>query len=110
MSGRGHFVTLMLPYCVLVAACIKDRSTRWLGIVVLATSFMLCTGIPRDIVPRAWTEFMRMHSDITWGTLVLIIYLAVLMGYPRRWGMARTAASRPDEPLRHPGAVEPSRA
>lgn len=88
MSGRGHFVTLMLPYCVLVAACIKDTRTRWLGITVLVIGFTLGTGIPRDIVPRGWTEFMRMHSDISWGTLALIVYLAVLMIFPGRWGIA----------------------
>ncbi|WP_172980276.1 glycosyltransferase family 87 protein [Tardiphaga sp. P9-11] len=90
MSGRGHFVQLMLPYCVLVAACIRDLQTRWLGIAVLGLSFVLCTGIPRDIVPRAFTEFMRMHSDIGWGTLVLTVYLATIVRYPHRWGIARS--------------------
>ncbi|MDB5634094.1 MAG: hypothetical protein JWR49_2949 [Tardiphaga sp.] len=89
MSGRGHFVQLMLPYCVLVAAWIKDRKTAWLGATVLGVSFILCTGIPRDIVPRAYTEFMRMHSDIAWGTLVLIVYLAAITWNPQRWGIAR---------------------
>ena len=64
MSGRGHFVQLMLPYAVLVAAAIKDKSTVWLGVIVLGLSFVLCTTIPRDIVPRAYNEFI-MHSDIT---------------------------------------------
>jgi hypothetical protein len=90
MSGRGHFVTLMLPYCVLVAAVIKDRQTKWLGVIVLIVTFILGTGIPRDIVPRGWTEFMRMHSDISWSTLVLIVYFAVLMISPQRWAIART--------------------
>ncbi|MEH2470192.1 hypothetical protein V1281_000561 [Nitrobacteraceae bacterium AZCC 2161] len=93
MSGRGHFVQLMLPYCVLVAAWIKDRHTAWLGAAMLGVSFILCTGIPRDIVPRAYTEFMRMHSDIAWGTLVLIVYLAAIVWNPQRWGIARV---RPD--------------
>lgn len=92
MSGRGHFVQLMLPYAVLVAAVIRDRQTRWLGITVLGLSAILCTGIPRDIVPRGYTEFMRMHSDISWGTLVLVIYLATIVWHPRRWGIARTRA------------------
>jgi hypothetical protein len=93
MSGRGHFVQLMLPYCVLVAAWIKDRKTTWLGAAVLGVSFILCTGIPRDIVPRTYTEFMRVHSDIAWGTLVLIVYLATITWNPQRWGIARV---RPD--------------
>jgi len=90
MSGRGHFVTLILPYYVLTAAWFKDKQTAWLGTTVLVISFILCTGIPRDIVPRAFTEYMRMHSDIAWGTLVLIIYLAALVWRPQRWGFART--------------------
>lgn len=96
MSGRGHFVQLMLPYSVLVAAWIRDRHTAWLGAMVLGLSFILCTGIPRDIVPRAYTEFMRMHSDIAWGTLVLVIYLATIVWYPRRWGIARVKAPAND--------------
>jgi hypothetical protein len=93
MSGRGHFVQLMLPYTVLVAAVMTDRQTRWLGVTVLAASVLLCTGIPRDIVPQAWTEFMRMHSDIAWGTLVLIVYLATIVWSPQRWGIARVRAA-----------------
>lgn len=89
MSGRGHFVQLMLPYAVLVAAWMRDNRTKWLGGVVLILSFILCTGIPRDLVPRAVTEFMAMHSDITWGTLVMIVYLAVIACAPQRWGIAR---------------------
>lgn len=105
MSGRGHFVQLTLPYAVLIAACIKDHRTRWLGIGVLGVSFLLCTGIPRDIVPRSWTEFMRMHSDIAWGTLVLLIYPAAIMWSPQRWGIARagkptaTTVRSPDKAL-----------
>lgn len=91
MSGRGHFVQLMLPYAVLVAAVIKDRVTPWLGSIVLAASFILCTTIPRDIVPRAYNEFMRMHSDITWGTLVLVIYLAAIVWCPQCWGIRQTS-------------------
>jgi hypothetical protein len=90
MSGRGHFVTLILPYCVLTAAWFKDKKTAWLGATVLAVSFILCTGIPRDIVPRAFTEYMRMHSDIAWGTVVLIVYLAAIVWQPWRWNIART--------------------
>lgn len=108
MSGRGHFVQLLLPYYVLVAAWFKDSQTKWLGTVVLAASFILCTGIPRDIVPRALTEFMRMHSDIAWGTLVLIVYLAAIVMSPQRWGIARAREEdrSPDQTLRHPQSEE----
>ncbi|CAN0489251.1 unnamed protein product [Phaeothamnion confervicola] len=37
-----------------------------------------------------------MHSDIAWGTLVLVIYLATIVWYPRRWGIARVKASAND--------------
>ena len=107
MSGRGHFVQVMLPYCVMVAAVLKDRRTRWLGILVLVISFILCTGIPRDIVPRGYTEFMRMHSDIAWGTLVLIVYLAAIVWNPQRWGIARTTTRSPDGAQRNPGPAYP---
>lgn len=102
MSGRGHFVGLMLPYYILVAAWFKDRHTAWLGAVVLGMSFLLCTGIPRDIVPRYVTEFMRMHSDIAYGTLVLIVYLAVMIWKPQWWNIARAKQPSP--------AVAPDRA
>jgi hypothetical protein len=93
MSGRGHFVGLMLTYYLLVAALFKDRYTAWLGTLVLAVSFLLCAGIPRGVAPLFITEFMRLHSDISYGTLVLIIYLATIMLFPQRWGIARATDS-----------------
>ena len=87
MSSRSHFVQLMLPYAIVVAATLKDRKTAWLGLAVLTVSFILCTTIPRDLVPRAFSEFLRARSDMTWGTLALVIYLAQIIVSPQNWAM-----------------------
>ncbi len=92
MTGRSHFVGLLLPYYLIVAAIIRDRKTAWIGIACLVLSFSL-SGIPREIVPRAFSEFMGMHSDIIYATLVLIVYFAVIIKSPERWGIPPAAAS-----------------
>jgi hypothetical protein len=93
MTGRGHLVGLLLPYYLIVAAVIRDRKTTWIGIACLALSFS-CSGIPREIVPRAFSEFMRMHSDSVYATLVLIVYFAIIIRSPGRWGILSTAPSQ----------------
>ncbi len=92
MTSRTHFVNLMLPYYLLTAAWLKDATTKRLGAAVLILSFIGCTGIPRDLVPRSFTEFMRDHNDIMLGTLVLIVYLAVVIRFPQRWGIGSRSA------------------
>lgn len=92
MTSRSHFVNLLLPFYVLVAAWLKDRRTAALGGTVLVLSFIGGTGIPRDLAPHALTDFMRDHNDIMWGTLVLIVYLAVLVFRPQAWGIGDTTA------------------
>jgi hypothetical protein len=87
MTSRSHFVNLLLPFFVLVAAWLKDRHTPRLGATVLILSFIGGTGIPRDLAPHALTDFMRDHDDIMWGTLVLIVYLATIIFLPRNWGI-----------------------
>jgi hypothetical protein len=94
MTGRSHFVGLLLPYYLIIAAVIRDRKTAWIGIACLVLSFSL-SGIPREIVPRALSEFMRMHSDIVYATLVLMVYFAVIIRSPERWGIV-PAAPAPD--------------
>jgi hypothetical protein len=84
MTSRTHYVNLMLPYYVLAASCLKDNKSWRLGATVLTLSFIGCTGIPRDLVPRGFTEFMRDHNDIVFGALVLIVYCAVLICFPKR--------------------------
>lgn len=101
MTSRSHFVNLVLPFFVLVAAWLKDRHTARLGATVLILSFIGGTGIPRDLAPRALTDFMRDHDDIMWGSLVLIVYLATLVFVPRNWGIGGSAdlvAQRPVDP------------
>ncbi len=92
MTSRTHFVTLMLPYYVLVAAWLKDTITKKLGTVVLILSFIGCTTIPRDLVPTGFNEFMRDHNDILLGTLVLIVYLAAIVFGAGRWGIEPDSA------------------
>ena len=92
MTGRSHFVGFLLPYYLIVAAVIRDRKTAWIGIACLVLSFSL-SGIPREIVPRAFSEFMGMHSDIIYATLVLIVYFAVIIKSPERWGIPPAAPS-----------------
>jgi hypothetical protein len=92
MTSRSHFVNLLLPFFVLVAAWLKDRHTPRLGATVLVLSFIGGTGIPRDLAPRALTEFMRDHDDIMWGALVLIVYLATIIFFPRNWGIGTDTA------------------
>ena len=91
MTSRTHFVNLIFPYFLLAAALIKDRQTKWLGATVLFLSFAGCTGIPRDLVPKGFTEYARDHNDILLGTLVLIIYLAAIIFRPIQWGIGQEA-------------------
>jgi len=91
MTSRSHFVNLLLPFFVLVAAWLKDRRTSWLGGAVLVLSFIGGTGIPRDLAPRALTDFMRDHNDVMWSALVLIVYLSTIIFYPKNWGIGGTA-------------------
>ncbi len=92
MTGRGHFVGFLLPYFLIVAGVMKDKNTAWIGIASLAISFSL-SGIPRELVPRAFSEFMRMHSDIVYATLILIVYFAVIIKSPGRWAILPTVPS-----------------
>lgn len=94
MTSRTHFVTLILPYFLLVAAWLKDRQSKWLGTIVLLLSFAGCTGIPRDLVPKGFTEFARDHNDILLGTLVLIVYLAAIIFRSERWGIGKDRSDR----------------
>lgn len=91
MTSRSHFVGLLLPYFLLVAACLKDRERRGLYLATAVISFIGCTGIPRDLVPAAATEFAKRYNTILFGSLVLIVPLAMCV--VRQARMA--AVSRP---------------
>lgn len=86
MSSRDHFVQLLLPYYLIVAGVMRDRRTALIGVICLLLSFSL-SGIPREIVPHAFSEFMRMHSDAVYATMVLLVYLGMMVGSPKQWGL-----------------------
>lgn len=86
MSSRDHFVALLLPYYLIVAGLLRGQRSASIGLACLVLSFIL-TGIPREIVPRAYSEFMRMHSDTVYGTIILLIYLGLMLRKPFRWGI-----------------------
>jgi Glycosyltransferase family 87 len=91
MSSRDHFVSLILPYYLIVAGVMRaQRTAAFVGITVLALSFWF-TGIPREIVPHAYSEFMRMHSDSVYATLLLLVPLGMMIRSPKSWGIPQTA-------------------
>ena len=65
-------------------------------------SFAGCTGIPRDLVPKGFTEFARDHNDVLLGTLILVAYLAAIIFRPGQWGIGQDAPHRKgNELLQH---------
>jgi glycosyl transferase family 87 len=79
MTSRSHYVTLMLPYTVLVAYWLRDRRTRRVGAIVLAVSFVLATATSSDLVGHALTDWAYRTSQMELGAMVLIVYLAVII-------------------------------
>ena len=79
MTSRAHYVALLLPYMTLVALNWRDRLSAPLGRAVLATSFVLVTLAGNDAVGEAFTVWAYRHSAMVLGTLVLLIYFAVLV-------------------------------
>lgn len=78
MTSRSHFVALMLPYVVCSAAAIRDVSTRRLGVIVLTASFLLATMSGNDLVGGRITDLTAYYGALSLGSLVLLIYLAVI--------------------------------
>ena len=79
MTSRSHYVALLLPYITLLAANWRDRRSGGLGRAVLAISFILVTLTGNDVVGPAVTIWAYRHSAIVLGTLVLLVYFAVLV-------------------------------
>ena len=79
MTSRSHYVALLLPYMTLVTLGFRDDRTLNLGRAVLAASFLLVTLTSNDIVGQDVTEWAYGHSHLVLGTLVLLIYFAVLV-------------------------------
>jgi hypothetical protein len=79
MTSRSHYVALVLPYTVLLACNWCDQRTGRLGRAVLLVSFALVTLAGNDAVGEAFTVWAYRHSAMVLGTLVLLIYFAVLV-------------------------------
>ena len=79
MTSRSHYVALLLPYMTLLALNWRDQRTGRLGRAVLLISFALVTLAGNDAVGQVFTVWAYRHSAMVLGTLVLLIYFAVLM-------------------------------
>jgi hypothetical protein len=79
MTSRSHYVALLLPYMTLLALNWRDQYTGRLGRAVLLISFALVTLAGNDAVGQAFTVWAYRHSAMVLGTLVLLIYFAVLV-------------------------------
>jgi hypothetical protein len=87
MTSRYHYVLLVLPYMVLAAAVIRDRATRGIGVGVLILSFVLLTGTTNDLSGHALTDIAYQNNFWIVGSLLLLVYFAILLK-----GTARDAA------------------
>jgi hypothetical protein len=63
----------------LLALICRDQFTGRLGRAVLLISFALVTLVGNDAVGQAFTVWAYRHSAMVLGTLVLLIYFAVLV-------------------------------
>jgi Glycosyltransferase family 87 len=105
MTSRSHYVLLLLPYYVLVAAVIRDASMRRLGIPVLVASyyhvlvatvirdasvhrlgipvlvasFVLLTVTSNDVVGSRVTEWAYRTGHPEIGTLLLMVGVAAIV-------------------------------
>lgn len=79
MTSRSHYIALLLPYMTLLACNWRDQRTGRLGRAVLLISFALVTLAGNDAVGQAFTVWAYRHSAMVLGTLVLLIYFAVLV-------------------------------
>jgi hypothetical protein len=79
MTSRSHYVALLLPYMTLLACNWHDQRTGTLGRAMLLFSFALVTLAGNDGVGQAFTVWAYRHSAMVLGTLVLLIYFAVVV-------------------------------
>lgn len=79
MTSRSHYIVLLLPYYVLVAAVIRDASMRRLGALALVGSFVLLTATSNDVVGRSVTEWAYQTGHLVIGALVLMAGVAAIV-------------------------------
>jgi hypothetical protein len=79
MTSRSHYVVVLLPYYVLVAAVIRDASMRRLGGLALAASFVLLTATSNDVVGRHVTEWAYQTGHLVIGALLLMAGVAAIV-------------------------------
>lgn len=82
VSSQSHFVGLLLPYALLAAALIKNSSMRVFNSAMLLLSFVLMTATSNDLVGRSFTGWALWSNLPVYGTLILIVPLAVLISAP----------------------------
>jgi hypothetical protein len=87
VSSQSHFVGLMLPYALVAAALIRIPSARLFNAAMLLMSFVLATATSNDAAGKALTHWALWSSLPVYGTLILVVPLAVLIWNVR----ARTA-------------------
>lgn len=79
MTSHSHCIALILPYAVLTAVWLKDKSARRLGAVVLASSFALASLSISDAVGRKMAALSGEYRLPILGMLVLLIYFASIV-------------------------------
>ena len=84
-TSRSHYVSLILPYTVLMTAWMRDNATRVVGAVVLSTSFFFATATSNDLVRQAVSDWSYQHSFYVIGALALRTYFAAIGASARLW-------------------------
>lgn len=84
VSSQSHFFTLLLPYALIAAATVRQSSMRVFNGTMLALSFVLATATSNDVVGRAFTGWALWSSLPVYGTLILVVPMAVLIWTERR--------------------------
>jgi hypothetical protein len=97
MTSRSHYVFLLLPYYVLVAAVIRDASMRRLGIPLLIASFVLVTGTSNDVVGSRVTEWAYGTGHLVIGALLLMVGVAAIVSRPPMTEGLRSGQAIPAE-------------
>ncbi len=82
MTSRSHYIFLILPYTTLVMVMLRDQTTRWIGIAVLAVSFFFLTLTSNDVIGKKISDWAYLHSFLVIGALTLMIYIGVIVWNP----------------------------